>query len=271
VRKQFACKLWLPGVAARLPAVLRIRAGWLHNAGLFAGMLIASFVFAGAYGVGAEKTFSVARREGEAAVAREFSGQTGAEGFALDAAWEGAPAIRFRSDWQGKNADPERETEVRLLWSREALYLRFAARFRGISVFADAEPNGRRDKLWDRDVAEVFLQPSGSSGIGYKEFEVSPNGFWIDLDIAPGKKRDLESGLKRRVSVDEKRKIWTAELILPMKSLTEDFDPAKEWRVNFFRVEGASEPRFYSAWRPTGTAVPNFHVPDAFGTLIFEK
>jgi alpha-galactosidase len=34
-------------------------------------------------------------------------------------------------------------------------------------------------------------------------------------------------------------------------------------------VEGATEPRFYSAWRPTGTAVPNFHVPEAFGQLIF--
>jgi alpha-galactosidase len=234
-------------------------------------MLITSFVVAGACGVIAGKTFSAPAREAETAVAREFAGQTEADGFAPDAAWENAPAIRFCNDWQGKNADPERETEVRLLWGRDALYLRFVARFRRLTVFADAEPNGRRDQLWDRDVAEVFLQPAGSSGMRYKEFEVSPNGFWIDLDIAPGKKRDLESGLKRRASVDEKRKIWTAELILPMKSLTENFDPAKEWRVNFFRVEGPSEPRFYSAWQPTGTPVPNFHVPAAFRKLVFEK
>jgi alpha-galactosidase len=41
------------------------------------------------------------------------------------------------------------------------------------------------------------------------------------------------------------------------------------WRVNFFRVEGAAEPRFYSAWRPTNTPKPNFHVPEAFGALVF--
>jgi len=41
------------------------------------------------------------------------------------------------------------------------------------------------------------------------------------------------------------------------------------WRVNFFRVEGATEPRFYSAWRPTNTPKPNFHVPEAFGALVF--
>jgi len=40
--------------------------------------------------------------------------------------------------------------------------------------------------MWDRDVAEAFLQPTGSPANSYKEFEVSPNGLWIDLEIAPG-------------------------------------------------------------------------------------
>jgi alpha-galactosidase len=148
--------------------------------------------------------------------------------------------------------------------------LRFLARYRSITVFDDAEPSGRRDKLWDRDVAEVFLQPNSSDPRSYKEFEVSPNGFWIDLDITPGEKRDLKSGLKRRVSIDEKKKTWSAHLALPMRILTAQFDPAADWRVNFYRVEGTSEPRFYSAWRPTRTPAPNFHVPEAFGRLVFE-
>jgi len=100
---------------------------------------------------------------------------------------------------------------------------------------------------------------------------VSPNGFWIDLEIGPGEKRDLRSGLMRRVKVDQQSKTWMAEMALPMKSLTARFDPAKAWRVNFFRVEGASEPRFYSAWRPTGTPAPNFHVPASFDKLVFES
>ncbi len=118
-------------------------------------------------------------------------------------------------------------------------------------------------------MAEVFLQPDRSSLRRYKEFEVSPNGFWIDLDIAPGEKHDLKSGLRRRVVRDEAQKIWIAELAIPVKCLVARLDPAATWRVNFYRVEGAAEPRFYSAWRPTGTAVPNFHVPEAFGELVF--
>lgn len=191
------------------------------------------------------------------------------EGFSTQASWEHAVPLRFNADWQGKNADPERETEVRLLWTPEILLLRFQARYRTITVFADAEANGRRDQLWDRDVAEAFLQPDRSTLRRYKEFEVSPNGFWIDLDIAAGEKHDLKSGLKRRVVWNEEQKTWTAELAIPMKCLVAKFDPTRAWRVNFYRVEGAGEPRFYSAWRPTGTPVPNFHVPEAFGELVF--
>jgi hypothetical protein len=223
----------------------------------------------GAYCVMHGTTSSV--RETGTVIAAQFAGRTDAEGFPTDEAWEQARAIRFRKDWQGKNDDPQRETEVRLLWTRETLYLRFLARYCRITVFADAEPHGRRDQLWDRDVAEVFLQPAGSDPRCYKEFEVSPNGFWIDLDIATGKKRDVKSGLKRRASVDEKSKTWKAELALPMTSLTARFDPGEVWHVNFYRVEGPKEPRFYSAWRPTGTPEPNFHVPESFGELVFKS
>jgi alpha-galactosidase len=191
------------------------------------------------------------------------------EGFPKQGAWEAAQGVRFNADWQGKNADPERETEVRLVWTPEALHLRFRARYRVVTVFADAEPNGRRDQLWDRDVAEVFLQPNLSEPRRYKEFEISPNGLWIDLDIASGEKHDLKSGLRRRVILNERAKTWIAELALPMKSLVKQFDPDATWKVNFYRVEGAIEPRFYSAWQPTGTPVPNFHVPEAFGRLVF--
>ena len=205
----------------------------------------------------------------QTATAVRMNGRTGADGFPELSSWEAAGSLRFQADWQGKNADPERETEVRLLWTRETLYLRFLARYRVITVFADAEPNGRRDQLWDRDVAEVFLQPNVSDRRRYMEFEVSPNGMWIDLDIAPGEKHDLKSELRRRATLNEAGKTWIAELALPMKSLVQRFDPVATWRVNFFRVEGPNEPRFYSAWQPTGTPAPNFHVPEAFGQLIF--
>lgn len=203
------------------------------------------------------------------AVAVRMSELPDADGFPGPSSWELAAPVRFNADWQGKNADPGRETEVRLLWTPETLFLRFHAKYRVITVFSEAQPDGRRDHLWDRDVAEVFLQPDPSQLRRYKEFEVSPNGFWIDLDIAPGEKHDLKCGLRRRVALQEASSEWIAELALPMNCLVEHFDPAAAWKVNFFRAEGAAEPRFYSAWRPTRTPAPNFHVPEVFGALAF--
>jgi alpha-galactosidase len=183
--------------------------------------------------------------------------------------WQVAKPILFCADWRGANRDPGRQTEVRALWSSSTLYLRFECRYRELHVFDDSDPNGRRDHLWDRDVAEAFLQPEPARVRYYKEFEVSPNGMWIDLDVSPEPLRDLKSGLQHSVWLDQKQHTWSAEIAIPMRALMEAFDPSVRWRVNFYRIEGCKEPRFYSAWQPTRTPQPNFHVPEAFGWMRF--
>jgi alpha-galactosidase len=185
------------------------------------------------------------------------------------AGWQSAQPISFCSDWQGKNTDPGRETQVRALWSERTLYLRFECRYRELYVFEDSDPDGRRDYLWDRDVVEAFLQPDPLLLLFYREFEVSPNGMWIDLDIFPGGRADLKSGMQRSVFLDPSSHAWTAELAIPIPALTPDFDPTRIWRANFYRVEGSKVPRAYLAWQPTHTAQPNFHVPAAFGQMRF--
>ena len=185
--------------------------------------------------------------------------------------WGSASPVTFCADWRGMNADVDRQTQVQLLWTDRTLYLRFECRYRELFVFEDSDPSGRRDHLWDRDVVEAFLQPDPSRPRNYREFEVSPNGKWIDLDIFPGGRSNLNSGLKRSVWLDPKNHFWAAELAIPLKALTAAFDPSKIWRLNFYRVEGTAEPRFYSAWQATGTPQPNFHVPEAFGKLRYEN
>ncbi len=134
--------------------------------------------------------------------------------------WDAASSISFCADWQAKHADPERTTEVRILWSLDTLFLRFHCRYREVWVFDDSDPNGRRDGLWDRDVAEAFLQPDDFGSRNYKEFEVSPNGLWVDLQISEQPRRDLKSGLRCTASLDASAKLWSAEMAIPMRSLT---------------------------------------------------
>jgi hypothetical protein len=204
-------------------------------------------------------------------IAVRLNHEVGANGFPVEGDWERAVSVSFSHDWQGKNEDPPRQTEVRVLWTDSELYLRFRCHYRTIHVFPDADPNGRRDTLWDRDVAEVFLQTDRLGERYYKEFEVSPNGQWLDLDITPQGLRHITSGMQTMVTRDESKREWTADLAVPVGALTLSFEPAQKWRVNFFRCEGVDPQRFYSAWQPTNTPEPNFHVPEKFGWLRFKR
>jgi hypothetical protein len=44
--------------------------------------------------------------------------------------------------------------------------------------------------------------------------------------------------LTKSVILDENDRRWSAELAIPMKALTRDFDPKVIWRANFYRAEG---------------------------------
>lgn len=201
--------------------------------------------------------------------ARRLTQPTGE--FPEETEWKRAKPISFCHDWRGAISDPHRQTEAALLWDDHALYLRFHCSYREINVFVDADSSGRRDELWDRDVAEVFLQPDRFGEKHYKEFEISPNGQWLDVDITPEGLRHITSGVRSKVQIDEIERVWTAELAIPIASITANFDPAKAWRVNFFRCEGLDPERFYSCWQPTETSEPNFHVPEKFGWLHFGR
>jgi alpha-galactosidase len=200
-------------------------------------------------------------------VAAPLKGALDSKGFPQKTAWASAQPVIFFWDWQGKNADPQRQTEVRALWSTHTLFFSFHATHRGLYTFPGK--NTRRDRLWTRDVVEIFIQPPTESGHSYKEIEVSPNGDWLDLALADGQSSPLNCDMKTRVVIDSKKKVWTAELAIPLRCLVENFDPKSNWRVNFFRIEAPEPNRFYSAWQPTKTPYPNFHVPEAFGTLQF--
>lgn len=201
--------------------------------------------------------------------AARLKGALDVAGFPREIAWKSAAPVRFCRDWQGHHPDATRETQVRAIWSPDFLYLRFEAKYRSIFTFPDRDQ--RQDELWTRDVAEVFLQPAGQSGHFYREFEVSPNGDWLDLNIVAGKDANLHCSMKSRMAIHASEKLWTADVALPMSCLIERFDPKQTWRLNFFRVEGAGDSRFFSSWHPTNTAQPNFHVPEVFGVLRFAE
>lgn len=166
-------------------------------------------------------------------------------------------------------------TEVRTLWSDTHLYVRFVCPFRSMYLRDKPDPSKETFGLWDYDVTEVFVGADYEHIGRYKEFEVSPQDDWVDLDVdwdRKGSETDWtwNSGFTHRVSVDEQAKVWRSEMAIPLKSIgVQKPAPGLSLRINFYRIEDKPPHRVFLAWRPTGSR--SFHVPRAFGEIRLEK
>jgi hypothetical protein len=128
------------------------------------------------------------------------------------------------------------------------------------------------NKLWNWDVAEVFVGSDFKNIRRYKEFQVSPQGEWVDLDIDRDNPKPeggwmWNSGFEVKARLDEKNKVWYGEMRIPFSSI-DPRPPANgnELRINFYRIQGPPPNRKFVAWQPTGQA--SYHVPEAFGRLV---
>jgi len=189
--------------------------------------------------------------------------------------WEKAECIRTKHYWSGEKAPKGRHFKTKLLWSDTALYVRFAANQTEPLIINDAPDLERKtDKLWERDVCEIFLAPDKNELHRYFEFEVAPTGEWIDLGIhqLPDRREtdwDYTSGMKTAAKIEKERVLmafrveWSAFGKIPLAG--------DIWFGNILRVIGAEPNRDYLAWSPTETERPNFHVPEKFGEFEFVR
>jgi Carbohydrate family 9 binding domain-like len=192
--------------------------------------------------------------------------------------WSKASSAWILKDCSRELEYPELRTEVKGLWTDTHLYFLFVCPYRKLNVFLPARNDRPRDKLWDRDVVEMFLGDDWKNIRHYREFEIAPTGDWIDLAINLDSNRydqRWRSGWQVRARIDEQAHRWFAAARIPLKSVSDtSVQPGTRWRMNLYRIEGEGPDsrRHFLCWQPTCVVNrdPN-HVPEAFGTLVFEK
>ena len=96
--------------------------------------------------------------------------------------WKKAPLVVAAQDRFGKPL-PEHRTEIRSLWTPTHLYFLFTANYQSMYLRPTPQLDKETHGLWDYDVVEVFIGHDLEKINLYKEFEVSPRGEWVDLDI----------------------------------------------------------------------------------------
>src|ERR1700710_980984 len=96
--------------------------------------------------------------------------------------WRGALPVYAEMDTHG-HVVPGYRTEVRSRWTTDSLYLLFVCPYEELNLKPSPDTLGEANKLWNWDVAEIFLGTDFENIRRYKEFEVSPQGEWMDLDV----------------------------------------------------------------------------------------
>jgi predicted TIM-barrel fold metal-dependent hydrolase len=182
-------------------------------------------------------------------------------------AWQIPVPVLLEYQLRDGVARPEISTAVRLLWSDRYLYLGYECPFTELTVFDPPDRKHERAGLWDRDVVEAFIGSDGSEARHYFEFEVSPNGERLDLELG-GRTQGLDwnSGFESDAKVDRTAKIWRVAVRIPLKELSPAMPVrGSRWRLNLYRHDRAHNT--FLAWSPT--SMPTAHTPAKFGYLEF--
>jgi hypothetical protein len=184
--------------------------------------------------------------------------------------WKQAPAVLAENGPRG-NPVPGYKTEIRSRWTDRNVYFLFICPYEQLHLKPHPSRTVETNKLWEWDVAEVFVGSDFEHINRYKEFEVSPQGEWVDLDIdtvhaLPEGGWLWNSGFAVKSRIDARRKIWYGEMRIPLSAIdNRPPEPGRELRVNLYRCQGPGPDRKFISWQPTGEA--SFHVPAAFGLL----
>lgn len=161
--------------------------------------------------------------------------------------WQRAiPATDFKQQIPQTGAAPTERTEVRLVYTRDALYM-------GVTCFDD-EPDKMLGNTMKRDeglrsddrfmwIIDTFLDARN----GYF-FEMNPSGLMADSLMNTGGQtnRDWDGIWNARVRRSDIG--WTIEIELPFRTF--NFDPkAEAWGINFQRtVRRKNEESLWTAW-----------------------
>ena len=170
---------------------------------------------------------------------------------------------------------PNHRTEIRSVWTPKNLYLLFICQYEELNLKSNPSTTTETNQLWNWDVAEAFIGTDFNDIKHYTEYQVSPQGEWVDLDIdrkpTPAK-HDVSwnSGYEVKAQIDHDKKIWYGAMRIPMDKLDKRKPKAGlEMRANFYRIQGPPSNRKFINWQPVNN--DSYHTPEAFGILRLGK
>jgi hypothetical protein len=195
---------------------------------------------------------------------------------ALDALGEGHAIDRV--NWPGYEYQPK--VRFNIAYGEKEIYLKYYVH----EQYVMAQKNKSNQSVCEDSCVEFFVSPD-SDGI-YYNFEFNPIGTCL-LGKGTGRAdskvvdADYISKIRRLGTMgtgafDEKTgdQYWELTIAIPVESFAgKDIKTlsGKVFKANFYKCGDKLTQPHYLTWNPVGTAKPDYHRPEYFGTLEFEK
>jgi hypothetical protein len=175
------------------------------------------------------------------------------------------PIFGLWKDWHGAEISPA--AGFALAQDDERLWF-FASRAKAAAPHPDARPGKFLSRLWEHDVAELFLADPVSGR--YLEFNLAPNGAWWNAEFtAPRVRTDGANVAMPGVQTFAEQATdgsWVAALSLPLDVLQARIGYGLQTRANVTFILDSPDQRFLTA-TDLGGGEPDFHRPDRFAPL----
>lgn len=168
--------------------------------------------------------------------------------------------------------------EVKLRYDDDNIYVIFRVQDRYVrSITTDI--NG---PVWKDAAVEFFFCPDTSKPEQYFNLEINCGGTALlgfrSNQPAPEdiKTINIAHSLPKTVDPEITDPLtWTLEYKIPLKTLERYSSitrPKKgvKWKANFCKIAENNSNPHYMTWSPITALKPNFHMPQYFGTLIFQ-
>ena len=203
-----------------------------------------------------------------------------------DDAWRRAPVLRVDA-FRPESSSHRPRTRAKLLVDAQALYGLFQVQDR----YIHCRHTRFQSPVYQDSCVEFFVQPRQEGGYFNFEFNCggallasyitdptrTANGFKAFQRLTPEEGRQVERWASLPATVMPEMteaRTWYLGFQIPLSLLTRyagpvDVREGAVWRANFYKCGDATSHPHWAAWRPVDEL--NFHRPDCFGWLHFER
>lgn len=205
----------------------------------------------------------------------------------INAVWEKSPwgeiqAIELKN-YMGEKPAHFPVTKAKVAYDDDAIYVIFHVEDQYVKAVHDEN----QDAVYKDSCVEFFFVPDGNIDLGYFNLEMNCGGTMLfhhqlkprsgSVTISPDHISQIKVAASLPKIVDpemDSKTTWVVEYRIPFSILREYHDfinPAEGsvWRANFYKCADESSHPHWITWAPVKHPVPNFHLPEFFGTLKF--